>query len=156
MPRAQNPYLVPWLTRRGVQCDRNLPICNHCGEDGESDCNYTPKKRHKVPTDHVTTRDRPVAPYAAKTASFLVSDMPPGGSGSETASNAGPSGSHTYESELRTEPQIRQYIPPNSPTLDGEDATDLDVSFPQGGDGNFTWVRSFVHPHSSGVFILSV
>ncbi|KAI0066227.1 hypothetical protein BV25DRAFT_1905810 [Artomyces pyxidatus] len=63
-----------------LKCDRNLPVCNHCteGDDGEpAECNYTPKKRHKVPTDHaIIPKDRPSQPYAAKTASFLVSDKP--------------------------------------------------------------------------------
>ena len=67
-----------------------------------------------------------------------------GGSPSDSASNAGPSGSHVFESELRTEPQIRQYIPPHSPALlDGEDSMDTsDLTFQQSNsDGNFTWVR---------------
>src|SRR5882762_4843933 len=59
-----------------IQCDRNLPVCNHCSLDEGTECNYTPKKRHKVPSDHGTTKDRPTMPYAAKTASFLISDMP--------------------------------------------------------------------------------
>ncbi|TFL01534.1 hypothetical protein BDV98DRAFT_567112 [Pterulicium gracile] len=29
------------------QCDRNLPICNHCALADETDCNYSPKKRPK-------------------------------------------------------------------------------------------------------------
>ncbi|KAI0042917.1 hypothetical protein FA95DRAFT_1499393 [Auriscalpium vulgare] len=61
-----------------LKCDRNLPICNFCTEDDETECNYTPKKRHKVPTDHGTmSKARPSMPYAAKTASFLVSDVAP-------------------------------------------------------------------------------
>lgn len=135
---------------KNLKCDRNLPVCNHCAEDKEKECNYTPKKRHKVPSDHTTTRDRPVAPYAAKTASFLVSDMLPGqaGSPSDTASNAGPSGSHVFESELRTEPQIRQYIPHHSPLLDGEDADLGEISYQQSNtDGNFTWGMIVTTPH---------
>ena len=86
-----------------AQCDRNLPVCNHCAGDEGVECNYTPKKRHKVPSDHAATvaaaaaattatiapaasasatasssavpKERP-APYTAKTASFLISDMP--------------------------------------------------------------------------------
>ncbi|EIN11370.1 hypothetical protein PUNSTDRAFT_124754 [Punctularia strigosozonata HHB-11173 SS5] len=62
---------------KNLKCNRDLPICNHCSEDGETECVYTPKKRHKVPSDHnLPTRDRPVMPYTAKTASFLVSDIP--------------------------------------------------------------------------------
>ncbi|KAG9316524.1 hypothetical protein JVU11DRAFT_2574 [Chiua virens] len=61
---------------RNLKCDRNLPVCNHCAEDSKTECNYTPKKRHKVPTDHGTIRDKQPTPYGAKTASFLVSDMP--------------------------------------------------------------------------------
>ncbi|KAH7908419.1 hypothetical protein BJ138DRAFT_356025 [Hygrophoropsis aurantiaca] len=61
---------------KNLKCDRNLPICNHCSEDvNDVDCNYTPKKRHKVPSDHGAIKDRQMAPYGAKTASFLVSDM---------------------------------------------------------------------------------
>ncbi|KAG1777553.1 hypothetical protein EV702DRAFT_1225144 [Suillus placidus] len=62
---------------RNMKCDRNLPVCNHCAEEeSATECNYTPKKRHKVPSDHGMTRDRQMAPYGAKTASFLVSDVP--------------------------------------------------------------------------------
>ena len=39
------------------------------------ECNYTPKKRHKVPSDHVTIGESLVEPYGTKTASFLVSDV---------------------------------------------------------------------------------
>ena len=59
------------------KCDRNLPVCNHCVEEKSPvECNYTPKKRHKVPSDHGMARDKQIAPYTAKTASFLVSDVP--------------------------------------------------------------------------------
>ncbi|KIJ67676.1 hypothetical protein HYDPIDRAFT_179869 [Hydnomerulius pinastri MD-312] len=61
---------------KNLKCDRNLPVCNHCTEEDNAECNYTPKKRHKVPSDHGAVRDRQMAPYGAKTASFLVSDMP--------------------------------------------------------------------------------
>ncbi|KAH9083775.1 hypothetical protein EDB83DRAFT_2563617 [Lactarius deliciosus] len=60
-----------------LKCDRNLPVCNHCTEDNGAECNYTPKKRHKVPTDHaLPVKDRTPVPYATKSASFLVSDLP--------------------------------------------------------------------------------
>ncbi|KAH9045093.1 hypothetical protein EDB84DRAFT_1634388 [Lactarius hengduanensis] len=60
-----------------LKCDRNLPVCNHCTEDNGAECNYTPKKRHKVPTDHAPpVKDRTPVPYATKSASFLVSDLP--------------------------------------------------------------------------------
>jgi hypothetical protein len=46
-------------------------------EDDGTECNYTPKKRHKVPTDHaLPVKDRTPVPYATKSASFLVSDLP--------------------------------------------------------------------------------
>ncbi|KAF8554715.1 hypothetical protein OG21DRAFT_1508606 [Imleria badia] len=61
---------------RNLKCDRNLPVCNHCAEDSKTECNYTPKKRHKVPSDHGPVRDKQPTPYGAKTASFLVSDVP--------------------------------------------------------------------------------
>ncbi|KAF8444508.1 hypothetical protein L210DRAFT_3628889 [Boletus edulis BED1] len=61
---------------RNLKCDRNLPVCNHCAEDSKTECNYTPKKRHKVPSDHTTVRDKQTPPYGAKTASFLVSEIP--------------------------------------------------------------------------------
>ncbi|KDQ57577.1 hypothetical protein JAAARDRAFT_35270 [Jaapia argillacea MUCL 33604] len=57
------------------KCDRNLPVCNHCEEEDGVECNYTPKKRHKVPEDHGIMKEGGIAPYTAKTASFLVSDM---------------------------------------------------------------------------------
>ncbi len=127
------------------KCDRNLPVCNHCADEEDTECNYTPKKRHKVPSDHAATRDRPVAPYAAKTASFLVTDMPAGQGDTPSGDNgstSGPSGSHVYEREIRTEPQIRQYMPPHSPALhDGDEMEHSpDMEFKQSGDGNFTWV----------------
>lgn len=60
------------------QCDRNLPICNNCSDGDGSECNYTPKKRHKVPVDSgVGTsnhKEQPIS-YGSKTAAFLVSDM---------------------------------------------------------------------------------
>ncbi|KAI0256200.1 hypothetical protein BJV78DRAFT_1169946 [Lactifluus subvellereus] len=59
-----------------LKCDRNLPVCNHCTEDDGAECNYTPKKRHKVPTDHaLPVKDRTPVPYATKSASFLVSEL---------------------------------------------------------------------------------
>jgi len=59
-----------------LKCDRNLPVCNHCTEDNGAECNYTPKKRHKVPTDHaIPVKDRTPVPYITKSASFLVSDL---------------------------------------------------------------------------------
>ena len=130
-----------------IKCDRNLPVCNHCAEENETDCNYTPKKRHKVPSDHITTRDRPVAPYAAKTAAFLVSDMPSGSGPHGENTGHGTGRNHVFESEMRTEPQIRQYIPPHSPALyDGEENPELhtnDYAYQQASnDGKFTWVRS--------------
>ena len=91
-----------------------------------------------------------MAPYASKTASFLVNEhgqeeeqSPPAGSPGEPSS-AGP----MYEGEIRTEPQIRQYVPPHPPPPGGapidEDTPmdqDPDGSFQQAGpDGSFTWV----------------
>ena len=143
-PPPYPQYLSP-------KCDRNLPVCNHCREDNETDCNYTPKKRHKVPSDHGPQANRPVMPYATKTASFLVNEhgqeeelSPSGGS------PGGPSSAGVYEGEIRTEPQIRQYVPPHPPPPGGapigEDTPmeqDPDGSFQQTGpDGSFTWVRS--------------
>ncbi|KAI6113216.1 hypothetical protein EDD16DRAFT_1602566 [Pisolithus croceorrhizus] len=60
-----------------LKCDRNLPVCSHCAEGGISECNYTPKKRHKVPLDHGTVGEKHSSPYGPKTASFLVSEVPP-------------------------------------------------------------------------------
>ncbi|KAI0030774.1 hypothetical protein K488DRAFT_18392, partial [Vararia minispora EC-137] len=71
-----------------LKCDRSLPVCNNCQHDAEADCNYTPKKRHKVPTDHLgqPSAERPMyPPYAApgKSASFLIEPpQPPAGSSS--------------------------------------------------------------------------
>jgi len=136
---------------RNLKCDRNLPVCNHCEGEEDAECNYTPKKRHKVPTDHVPVKERPIVPYASKTASFLVSDMP----GSPTSEDQegsrspqpGPSASgssHVFESEMRTEPQIRQYVPPHTPPSHDADMTletDVDLTYQQvGPSGNFTWV----------------
>ncbi|CCM00408.1 uncharacterized protein FIBRA_02438 [Fibroporia radiculosa] len=136
---------------KNLKCDRNLPICNHCAEENEIDCNYTPKKRHKVPSDHATTKDRPVVPYAAKTASFLVSDVPNGEGESENGAgtNGAPSGSQVFESEMRTEPQIKQYFPPGSPIpFDGDVPIDADTELFQqvGPDGSTTWVRKIALP----------
>ncbi|OSD04021.1 hypothetical protein PYCCODRAFT_1408448 [Trametes coccinea BRFM310] len=140
--------------QKNLKCDRNLPVCNHCQEDKETDCNYTPKKRHKVPSDHGLTRDRPVAPYASKTASFLVNEHAGDEESPKNGSPAGPSTGPVYEGEMRTEPQIRQYVPPHPPppgAID-EDAPmdqDPDGSFQQrGADGSFTWQGMIVTtPH---------
>jgi hypothetical protein len=50
-------------------------VCNHCTDADDAECNYTPKKRHKVPSDHGPVRDRQVVSYGHRSASFLVSDM---------------------------------------------------------------------------------
>ena len=64
-----------------------------------------------------------------------------GGPSNDSASSAGPSGSHVFESEIRTEPQIRQYIPPSPALLDEENMEAGDLTFQQSStDGNFTWV----------------
>lgn len=75
--------------------------------------------------------------------------MPAGQGGSAAAADSGRiiSGSHVFESEIRTEPQIRQYIPPHSHPggehLDNRDNNNASTSYQQGGpDSNFTWVRS--------------
>jgi hypothetical protein len=49
-------------------------VCNHCADDCDGECNYTPKKRHKVPGEHGHI-GRQIAPYGNRSASFLVSDM---------------------------------------------------------------------------------
>ncbi|OJT10765.1 hypothetical protein TRAPUB_12707 [Trametes pubescens] len=133
---------------KNLKCDRNLPVCNHCQEDNETDCNYTPKKRHKVPSDHGPARDRPVAPYASKTASFLVNEHPADEESPKNGSPAGPSSGPVFEGEMRTEPLIRQYVPPHSlppgAAIDEEVPMeqDPDGSFQQSGpDGSFTWVN---------------
>lgn len=82
-----------------------------------------------------------------------------GGQGSpEGGTTSGSSGNHVFESELRTEPQIKQYIPPHSPLLpmDEEDMQDSEVAVQQvGADGSVTWVRkvvlsSLAPKHASG------
>lgn len=133
-------------------------MCNHCQEDNEDDCNYTPKKRHKVPTENQATTpkgDGSVTPYASKTASFLVSEVPSehegdtaessAANGNGTASTSG--GKPAFEAELRTEPQIKQYRPPGSPAP-GDDSMDVDSSMFQqvGPDGSTTWVRKLALP----------
>ncbi|KAL1942655.1 hypothetical protein VTO73DRAFT_4895 [Trametes versicolor] len=139
---------------KNLKCDRNLPVCNHCQEDNETDCNYTPKKRHKVPSDHGPARDRPVAPYASKTASFLVNEHPAEEESPKNGSPAGPSSGPMYEGEMRTEPLIRQYVPPHSlppgAVIDEEVPMeqDPDGSFQQSGpDGSFTWGMIVTTPH---------
>ncbi|KZT19905.1 hypothetical protein NEOLEDRAFT_1158904 [Neolentinus lepideus HHB14362 ss-1] len=64
---------------KNLKCDRNLPVCNHCANDEDAECNYTPKKRHKIPEEHPTSEQKPIdaSPYTTKSASFLVSDVPP-------------------------------------------------------------------------------
>jgi len=89
-----------------------------------------------------------VAPYAAKTASFLVSDMPPEDD-AESGGSGGASGSHVFEGEIRTEPQIKQYVPPGSPIpFDGDVPMDADTEMFQqvGPDGSTTWVRKIALP----------
>lgn len=58
-----------------IQCDRNLPVCNHCEDDEDAECNYTPKRRHKIPVE--AFRSGAIGVYGNKAASFLVQDMPP-------------------------------------------------------------------------------
>lgn len=141
-----------------LECDRSLPMCNNCQEDNEDDCNYTPKKRHKVPTENQGTTlrgDGSVTPYASKTASFLVSEVPseyeadtPAESSTNGNGNAATSGSKpAFEAEMRTEPQIKQYRPPGSPAP-GDDTMDIDSSMFQqvGPDGTTTWVRKLALP----------
>jgi hypothetical protein len=75
--------------------------------------------------------------------------MPAGQGGSGEQAGHGPGGNHVFESEIRTEPQIRQYIPPHSPALfEGDDNTDIhtnDYVYHQASnDGKFTWVRTWV------------
>ncbi|EPQ57427.1 hypothetical protein GLOTRDRAFT_92456 [Gloeophyllum trabeum ATCC 11539] len=63
---------------KNLKCDRNLPVCNHCASEEGAECNYTPKKRHKVPEEHIALqKEGSASPYATKSASFLVSDVPP-------------------------------------------------------------------------------
>ncbi|TFK54368.1 hypothetical protein OE88DRAFT_1655016 [Heliocybe sulcata] len=64
---------------KNLKCDRNLPVCNHCDNEEGAECNYTPKKRHKIPEEHISSELKPIAasPYTTKSASFLVSDVPP-------------------------------------------------------------------------------
>ncbi|KZT11087.1 uncharacterized protein LAESUDRAFT_721509 [Laetiporus sulphureus 93-53] len=134
---------------KNLKCDRSLPVCNHCAEEKEDDCNYTPKKRHKVPSDHAAAKDRPVAPYAAKTASFLVSEMLSEEATPEQGTPSGPSGSNIFEGEIRTEPQIKQYVPPTSPIPIDEDIiknADSELFQQVGPDGTTTWVRKIALP----------
>ncbi|PCH43734.1 hypothetical protein WOLCODRAFT_138555 [Wolfiporia cocos MD-104 SS10] len=121
---------------KNLKCDRNLPVCNHCADENEDDCNYTPKKRHKVPSDHTTTKDRPVAPYTAKTASFLVSDVPSNGSGDpspEGSAGSGPSRGSPHP--LDQEDDIG--MPPDA---------DTEMFQQVGPDGAITWVRKIALP----------
>ncbi len=94
--------------------------------------------------------NRPVVPYASKTASFLVNDHGQEEDSPPNGSPVGPSAGPIYEGEIRTEAQIRQYVPPHPPPPGGapidEDTPmeqDPDGSFQQTGpDGSFTWVRT--------------
>ena len=89
-----------------------------------------------------------MAPYASKTASFLVNDNEE--DSPQNGSPVGPSAGPAFEGEIRTEAQIRQYVPPHPPPPGGasidEDVPmdqDPDGSFQQAGpDGSFTWVCS--------------
>ncbi|KAH9935392.1 uncharacterized protein B0H18DRAFT_901850 [Fomitopsis serialis] len=141
---------------QNLKCDRSLPICNHCQEDNEEDCNYTPKKRHKVPTENQTATpkgDRNETPYTSKTASFLVSEVPSDHEGEAESSTsngngATPTNKHTFEAEMRTEPQIKQYKPPGSPMPGDDIPMDVDSEMFQqvGPDGAVTWVRKLALP----------
>ena len=132
-----------------LQCDRNLPVCNHCTENNQTDCNYTPKKRHKVPNDHGPVGNRPVAPYASKTAAFLVHEQQDEDS-PRTGSPGGPSTAPGREGELRVEPHIKQYapphahLPPGAVPGDGDTPMEIDPDGTfqhRGPDGSFAWVR---------------
>ncbi|KAF9646579.1 hypothetical protein BDM02DRAFT_3147260 [Thelephora ganbajun] len=59
---------------RDLKCDRNLPVCNHCEMD-IAECNYIPKKRHRVSTDGNGAVTSQSMSYGSKAAAFVVSDM---------------------------------------------------------------------------------
>lgn len=50
-------------------------MCNLCSDHSDAECNYTPKRRHKIPAE--TFRTGALVAYSNKKASFLVDDMPP-------------------------------------------------------------------------------
>jgi hypothetical protein len=87
-------------------------VCNHCTEDGNAECNYTPKKRHKVPLEQGTASERPIAPYGNKAASFLVSDM----SMVEdlTKSNGDPEGHRFYGQNIASSSRLGASPTPHS------------------------------------------
>jgi hypothetical protein len=59
------------------------------------ECNYTPKKRHKVPSDHGAIKDDSLSgPYGTKAASFLVSEAP--GSDDQDIDNTHDNGDYAY------------------------------------------------------------
>ena len=104
------------------KCDRNLPVCSHCAEGGHSECNYTPKKRHKVPSDHAIFVDKLTSPYGPKTASFLVSETPandePSGDSGDGHSFYGQnvarsSGSHSSDTPSPSARNRQEEIRPN-------------------------------------------
>ncbi|EIW82996.1 hypothetical protein CONPUDRAFT_51660 [Coniophora puteana RWD-64-598 SS2] len=73
-PLCQLPPIAVY--QGAIDCDRNLPVCNHCTEDDDPECNYTPKRRHKAPTDQAFIKDAAATmPNGANAASFLVSDL---------------------------------------------------------------------------------
>ena len=55
------------------QCDRGFPVCNHCEMDA-AECNYPPKKRHRVSTDGNGAVPSQLMSYAFKTAAVVVSN----------------------------------------------------------------------------------
>jgi hypothetical protein len=106
-------------------------VCNHCADECDGECNYTPKKRHKVPGEHGHI-GRQIAPYGNRSASFLVSDMAimdgRSGNGDDGAlsfygqnvgssSPWGASSSSSGDREGSSEPEIKGH-PPFSYTLD--------------------------------------
>ncbi|KAF9244852.1 hypothetical protein BU15DRAFT_41517 [Melanogaster broomeanus] len=148
---------------RNLKCDRNLPVCNHCAEEADADCNYTPKKRHKVPSDHGAVRDKQMAPYGAKTASFLVSDMLSTDESTSFARNGhgDPGDGHSfYGQNIASSSQVRgpngspsngepsRYHHFKTPDPNGHQISFISHSFPseQGMIATKPLVESWAHP----------
>lgn len=106
-------------------------MCNHCQDHEDADCNYTPKKRHKIPVE--AFRSGTIGVYGNKAASFLVQDMPPvedpaitahrmrsesasasfygHNAGFSSSSFVGPSGTPSCELHESEEPDFPRYAP---------------------------------------------
>ncbi|KXN90217.1 hypothetical protein AN958_04707 [Leucoagaricus sp. SymC.cos] len=120
--------LYPHLLTEGfpgvIGCDRNLPICNHCSEQAEMDCNYTPKKRNKLSVDHTVALNGPEDASGGHHPFFVASRQP-----------AAPAHSFYGQNVASSSKNLEGQAPP-SPSASDSPLGELDI--PRSHTGRFT------------------